>query len=67
LGNTSDSGVLIPLWQRGIKGDFKIMVTKSPLAPLCLPWQEKDAKEGYKGRIILLDSITEGLGLWGDN
>jgi hypothetical protein len=43
------------------------MVTKSPLAPLCLPRQEKDAKEGYKGRIILLDSITEGLGLWGDN
>jgi hypothetical protein len=27
-------GVFIPLWQRGIKGDFKIMLRKSPLAPL---------------------------------
>jgi hypothetical protein len=30
----SVSGVSIPLWQRGIKGDFKIMLVKSPLAPL---------------------------------
>jgi hypothetical protein len=33
-GNPSVSGVFIPLWQRGIKGDFKIMLRKSPLAPL---------------------------------
>jgi hypothetical protein len=32
--NPSVSGVFIPLWQRGIKGDFKIMLVKSPLAPL---------------------------------
>jgi len=46
-------GVFIPLWQRGIKGDFKIMVGKSPL-PLF-------AKEGYKGTFVLLEPITEGL------
>jgi len=34
LGNPSVSGVFIPLWQRGIKGDFRIMLVKSPLAPL---------------------------------
>jgi hypothetical protein len=33
-GNPSVTGVFIPLWQRGIKGDFKIMLIKSPLAPL---------------------------------
>jgi hypothetical protein len=33
--NPSVLGVFIPLWQRGIKGDFKIMLVKSPLAPLC--------------------------------
>ena len=32
--NPSVSVVFIPLWQRGIKGDFKIMLVKSPLAPL---------------------------------
>jgi len=32
--NPSVTGVFIPLWQRGIKGDFKIMLVKSPLAPL---------------------------------
>jgi hypothetical protein len=32
--NPSVSGVFIPLWQRGIKGDFKMMLIKSPLAPL---------------------------------
>ncbi len=34
MGNPSVSGFFIPLWQRGIKGDFKIMLIKSPLAPL---------------------------------
>jgi GTPase SAR1 family protein len=34
ISNPSVSGVFIPLWQRGIKGDFKIMLVKSPLAPL---------------------------------
>jgi hypothetical protein len=32
--NPSVTGVFIPLWQRGIKGDFKIMLRKSPFAPL---------------------------------
>jgi hypothetical protein len=27
--------VFIPLWQRGIKGDFKNMFGKSPPTPLC--------------------------------
>jgi hypothetical protein len=62
MGNPSVSGFFIPLWQRGIMGDFKIMLIKSPLAPLCLPpRQEKDAKEGYKGTFVLLEPITEGL------
>ena len=46
---------LIPLWQGGIKGDFKIMLIKSPLAPLCIhSGGNKDAKEGYKATIVLL-------------
>jgi hypothetical protein len=32
--NPSVSGVFIPLWQKGIKGDFRIRLVKSPLAPL---------------------------------
>ena len=55
----SVSGVFIPLWQRGIKGDFKIMLVKSPL-PLFF-------KEGYKGTFVLLEPITEGLRFYGDS
>jgi len=50
--------------QRGIKGDFKIMLRKSPLAPLFPPGQRPygpEAKEGYKGTFVLLEPITEGL------
>ena len=58
----SVSGVFIPLWQRGIKGDFKIMLVKFPLAPLCLSKDRKRiTKEGYKGTFVLLEPITEGL------
>jgi hypothetical protein len=70
-GNPSVSGVFIPLWQRGIKGDFKIMLIKSSLclcvarrqvAPLCLSKDRKRiTKEGYKGTFVLLEPITEGL------
>jgi hypothetical protein len=34
MSNPSVMVVFIPLWQRGIKGDFKIMLGKSPLPPL---------------------------------
>jgi hypothetical protein len=40
----SVSGILIPLWQRGIKGDSKIML-KNLHCPLF-------AKEGYKGAVV---------------
>jgi len=54
--------VFIPLWQRGIKGDFKITLRKSPLAPLaCLYGRKKIAKEGYDSSLVLLEPITEGL------
>ena len=50
-------GFLSPLWQRGIKGDFKIMLIKSPLIPLCLSKdREKITKEGYESSLVL--SIT---------
>jgi hypothetical protein len=66
--NPSVLGVFIPLWQRGIKGDSKIMLVKSPLTPLCPPGQRPygpAAKEGYKGTLVLLEPITEGSqGQW---
>jgi len=40
-------GVFIPLWQRGIEGDFKIIWENLPL-PLF-------SKEGYKGKFLLLE------------
>ena len=57
-------GVFIPLWQRGINGDFKIMLRKSPLPPLFPPGQRPygpEAKEGYKGTFVLLEPVTEVL------
>src|SRR4030042_4791251 len=60
--NPSVTGVFMPLWQRGIKRDFKIFLRKSPLAPLCLSKDRKRiTKEGYKGTFVLLEPITEGL------
>ncbi len=54
--------IFIPRWQRGIKGDFKIMLIKSPLAPLCLSKDgEKITKEGYESSLVLYEPVTEGL------
>jgi hypothetical protein len=65
--DTSDgnaSVIFIPLWQRGIKGDFKIMFIKSPLAPLCQSNDRKMiTKEGYESSWVLPKPITEGLPL----
>jgi hypothetical protein len=56
------SWVFIPLWQRGIMRDFKIMLIKSPLAPLCLSKdREKITKEGYESSLVLHEPVTEGL------
>jgi len=47
---------------KGGKGDFKIMLIKSPLAPLFPPGQRPygpEAKEGYKGTFVLLEPVTE--------
>jgi len=46
------SGIFIPLWQRGIKRDFKIMLIKSPLAPLCLSMTGKGLpKRGIRAQL----------------
>jgi len=50
--NPSVTGVSIPFWQRGIEGDLKIMLIKSPPPLFTCPWQEKEAKEGYKGTFV---------------
>ena len=65
--NPSVTGVFIPLWQRGIKGDFKIMLIKSPLAirqahgrepcrtaPPCPPGQRPYGPETKEGNSPLL-------------
>jgi len=57
----------IPLWQRGIKGDFKKVLGKSPpayrQAGSPLPWSGlvDFAKEGYERSLVSLEPITEGL------
>ena len=43
------------------------MLVKSPLAPHCPPGQRPygpAAKEGYKGTLVLLEPIIEGLGVY---
>jgi hypothetical protein len=53
----SVTGIFIPLWQRGIKGDFKIMLRKSPLAPLCLSMTGKGSpKRGIRVHLYCLHS-----------
>jgi hypothetical protein len=49
--------VFIPLWQRGIKEDFKIILGKSPLTPLCLSMTGKGLpKRGItKGHMYYLN------------
>jgi hypothetical protein len=56
--------VFLSPFGKGIKGDFKIMLRKSPLTPLFPPGQKPyglEAKEGYKDTFVLLEHITEGL------
>jgi len=58
-GNGSVSGIFIPLWQRGIIGDFTNMFGKSPLPPLF--------QRGVQDSFILFETVTEGLPNKGNN